>query len=75
VREAVALLGALAALCADAVPATGPAPCPAGVLAGIEADYSAAVLAECQGYELEACPTIRKLRAKREADELAKGCR
>jgi hypothetical protein len=75
VRAAIALLGALASLCAEAVPATGPAPCPAATLAGIEAEYSESVLEQCQGYELEQCPTIGKLRAKRTADELAKGCR
>jgi hypothetical protein len=67
--RAVFLLLVLVAGCAPAREACSPA-----TLTAIEADYLAAVLAQCEGYTLDTCPATPALQARRFEVERKAGC-
>lgn len=52
-----------------------PNPCTPQVLAGIEADYSAKVIASCQGFTFNNCPSLPALKADRAKAEKEASCR
>jgi len=49
-------------------------PCTAATLAAIEADYTAALVAQCAGYTRDTCPAAPTINARRLEDERKAGC-
>lgn len=72
--QAIAL-GAYSLLLVCGCGGSDPSPCTPAKLAAIEAQFSAQVVASCQGYTFDNCPAVPALKADRAKAEAEASCR